>query len=247
MRGVILAGGKGTRLGELTKVMNKHLLPVYSKPMIYYPIEFLRESNVNDLLVILGGNSTGSIVELLGDGTNLGVKITYKFQSMPDGIAGALKLARDFVGDEVFAVCLGDNIFSKPMPIITELSEKIAKQPVPSAAICLSETDRASSFGVPTFDVNGNITKITEKPSIPDSNYAVTGLYLYDKYIWSMIDSLQPSARGELEITDVNNYYINNGNMFSIKLDGLIWHDAGSVESLFAASTLIRNATLQNK
>lgn len=247
MRGVVLAGGTGSRLGENTKVVNKHLLPVYSKPMIYYPIEFLRDSGAKDIMIVLGGNSVGEFVTLLGDGSQLGVSLTYRYQRKADGIAGALKLIRSFVGEEVFAVCLGDNIFSKPLPLLAELADRIAEHPGPSAAICLSETDRASSFGVPTFDAAGNVIKITEKPTIPDSNYAVTGLYLYDRHIWSMIDSLQPSARGELEITDVNNYYINNGKMFSIKLDGLVWHDAGSIESLYAASTLIRNATLQNK
>lgn len=233
MKGVILAGGTGSRLLPLTKVTNKHLLPVYSKPMIYYPIEFLRDSGVTDLLIILGGNSVGDIVSLLGDGAQFGVKITYKFQYKADGIAGALKLARDFVGEETFIVCLGDNIFEIP---IKDIYPKCI-QPFylafngPQAFISLSLTDKPSSFGVPTFDSNNKIIKITEKPKEPDSNYAVTGLYVYDKYIWTMIDSLEPSARGELEITDINNWYIKNGSLNVLKISGW-WHDAGDIKAL---------------
>lgn len=233
MKGIILAGGTGSRLLPLTKVTNKHLLPVYNKPMIYYPIEFLRDSGITDLLIILGGNSVGDFVTLLGDGAQLGVKITYRFQYKPDGIAGALKLARDFVRDEKFIVCLGDNVFENS---IKDLEPKYITPYYlifsgPQAFICLSETDKPSSFGVPTFDSDGYITKITEKPIQPDSNYAVTGLYIYDHYLWSMIDSLEPSARGELEITDINNWYIRNGCLRVLPSLGW-WADCGDIKAL---------------
>lgn len=233
MKGVILAGGTGTRLLPLTKVTNKHLLPVYNKPMIYYPIEFLRDSGITDLLIILGGNSVGDFVTLLGDGAQLGVKITYRFQYKPDGIAGALKLACDFVRDEEFIVCLGDNVFEYPLE---DLEPKYTKPyyltySKPQAFVCLSKTDKPSSFGVPTFNPNGEILKITEKPKEPDSDYAVTGLYVYDKHIWSMIDSLEPSARGELEITDINNWYIKNGSLRILPSFGW-WADCGDIKAL---------------
>lgn len=251
MRGVILAGGTGSRLLPLTRVTNKHLLPVYNKPMIYYPIEFLRDSGITQLLIILGGNSVGDFVQLLGDGAQLGVEITYRFQYKADGIAGALKLAKDFVRDEPFLVCLGDNIFLDTMNFE---GDKLIRNPdIPTASVFLSETDRPSSFGVVTFshpegpiNYQGSIVKITEKPKNPDSNFAVTGLYMYDKYIWSMIDSLEPSARGELEITDINNWYISNGKLCYTIVTGF-WADAGSFESLFKASKLVRNKVNESK
>lgn len=235
MKGIILAGGTGSRLLPLTKVTNKHLLPVYNKPMIYYPIEFLRESGITDLMIILGGNSVGDFVNLLGDGAQLGVSITYRYQYKADGIAGALKLAADFCGNEPFAVCLGDNIFESPMPSIGLMSNISSDRP--TASIFLSLTDKPSSFGVPTFDENKKILKITEKPLKPDSNFAVTGLYIYDKHIWTMIDSLKPSDRGELEITSVNNFYINNGCLNYHHVPGW-WRDGGDIEALFEASIL---------
>ena len=237
MKGIILAGGTGSRLLPLTRVTNKHLLPVYNKPMIYYPIEFLRDSGITDLMIILGGNSVGDFVNLLGDGAQLGVSITYRYQYKADGIAGALKLAADFCGNEPFAVCLGDNIFGSPIDNLSGSVQRLSEKELPSAVICIHPTDKPSSFGVPSFD-GDNIIRITEKPENPDSNYAVTGLYLYDKNIWSMIESLEPSARGELEITDINNWYINNGSLEYIKLKSW-WHDAGSISSLFKVSQLV--------
>jgi len=237
MKGVILAGGTGSRLLPLTKVTNKHLLPVYNKPMIYYPIEFLKNSGITDIMIILGGNSVGDFVNLLGDGGQFGISITYRYQHNADGIAGALKLARDFCGDQPFAVCLGDNIFGEPIQELHLRVKEIELAKTPSGIICIHPTDRPKSFGVPTFD-GDSIIKITEKPTNPDSNYAVTGLYVYDKNIWLMIDSLIPSARGELEITDINNWYISNGRLEYIKLNSW-WHDAGSIQSLFKVSQLV--------
>ena len=248
MRGVILAGGNGTRLSPLTKVTNKHLLPVYNKPMIYYPIEFLRDSGIKDLLIILGGNSVGDFVQLLGDGAQMGVSVTYRYQYGAGGIAAALKLARDFVGEETFMVYLGDNLFQNSIP--KGEFDSFLPDPglnIPQATVCLSKTDKPSSFGVPTFSEDGiDIIKITEKPKLPDSNYAVTGLYCYDKYIWTMIDSLEPSVRGELEITDVNNWYIENGKLNWYKVYGW-WHDAGSIEALSTCWKLIEAREVRNK
>lgn len=244
-KGVILCGGTGSRLLPLTKVTNKHLLPIYNKPMVYYPIEFLRDSGVTDLLIILGGNSVGDFVNLLGNGAQLGVSITYKFQYGSGGIADALKLAKDFVGNEPFVTLLGDNIFEHPIPLLVSILKEISDKQTPCCAICIHPTNKPSSFGVPTFDESGKITKITEKPKFPDSNFAVTGLYIYDRYIWTMIDSLVPSARNELEITAVNNWFIENGELLNIKAD-FWWHDAGSIEALMVCSKLVEareNAT----
>jgi len=238
MKGIILAGGTGSRLWPLTKVTNKHLLPIYNKPMIYYPIEFLRDSGIKNIMIVLGGNSVGDFINLLGDGSGLGVSLTYKHQAKPDGIAGALKLCRDFCGEDYFTVCLGDNIFEKPIENLGKWGYGCSPRPL--SKIFIHPTDKPSSFGVPTLSEN-KVIKITEKPKNPDSNYAVTGLYQYDKYIWSMIDSLTPSLRGELEITDINNWYISQEGLKAKTLEGF-WHDAGSIESLFLCSELIRNA-----
>lgn len=237
MKGIILAGGTGSRLLPLTKVVNKHLLPVYDKPMIYYPLATLKKSGVNDILIIVGGNSVGDFVNLLGDGEEFDVSITYKHQSKPDGIAGALKLARNFIANDDCAVILGDNIFKSH---IHDLPKKFSESKVgnkPTGMIFISPTNKPQSFGVPTFD-GDRIIKITEKPKKPDSNFAVTGLYVYDKYIWDMIDGLKPSDRGEFEITDVNNYYLNNGVLKHEVVKGF-WHDAGSIESLLKVSMLV--------
>lgn len=242
MKGVVLAGGTGSRLKPLTNVINKHLLPVYNKPMIYYPIEFLRDSGITDILVILGGNSVGDFVNLLGNGEELGVSLTYRYQSKPDGIAGALKLAKEFVRDEPFTVCLGDNVFGKPISnIVWVYQPYLLHTNRPGAMVFLSHTEKPSSFGVPTFGPDGFIRKITEKPKEPDSNYAVTGLYCYDKNIWSMIDSLEPSARGELEITDINNWYIENGQLYQYFLESW-WYDCGSIEALSTTWKLVEDS-----
>lgn len=237
MKAVILAGGKGTRLGENTRHTNKHLLPVYSKPMIYYPIEMLVASGVTDILIILGGNSVGPMVETLGDGAQFGADITYRFQYKPNGICGALKLARKFVGDERFVVVLGDNLFENPKDTLDKMLS-MSIDDLPTAIMCTSPTDKPSSFGVPTFDKLGNISKITEKPKDPESNFAITGLYLYDKYVWSVIDTLKPSARDEFEITDLNNKYIDNGVLKHISTIGW-WHDCGDIDALFECGKLV--------
>ena len=239
-KGVILCGGTGSRLYPISLVINKHLLPVYNKPMVYHPIEFLRDSGITDLLIILGGNSVGEMVNLLKDGEELGVSITYKLQSKAGGIADALSLARDFVGDEDFVVMLGDNIIDGAMPNILNKFNSNRDSTVPTGMVFLSPTQRPSSFGVPTFnsDMTG-IIKITEKPSAPDTNFAVIGLYIYDKSIWGMIDSLKPSNRSEKEITDVNNFFINHG-VLKYEIINSSWSDAGTIDSLFEASNIIK-------
>lgn len=239
MKGIILAGGTGSRLLPLTKVTNKHLLPVYNKPMIYYPIEFLRDCGIHDIMIILGGNSTGDFIQLLGDGAQFGVNITYRFQYKADGIASALKLAKNFINYEPFVVHLGDNVFLDHIGPLTALLNSIMNLDYPFAQVFLAPTDKPSSFGVPTIQDN-KIVQITEKPKHPDSNFAVTGLYIYDRFIWSMIDSLHPSKRGELEITDVNNWYIQNGILGFGYVSGH-WHDCGDIEALAKTSELIRN------
>lgn len=244
-KGVILCGGMGSRLHPLSLVTNKHLLPVFNKPMVFHPIEFLRDSGITDLLIVLGGNSVGDFVNLLGNGVQLGVTITYKYQYKAGGIADALKLAKDFVGNDPFAIMLGDNIFELPMPVIPAMLEFLSNKSLPSAVVFTSPTDRPSSFGVPTFNEFGKIIKVTEKPEFPDSNFAITGLYLYDKYVWSMIDSLKPSNRGELEISHINSWYIENGELNHILTENW-WHDAGSIMSLMKVSQLVMERDLKN-
>lgn len=241
MKGVILAGGTGSRLYPLTAVINKHLLPVYNKPMIYYPIELLKNAGITNIIIVLGGNSVGDFIHLLGDGTHLGVSITYRFQRKADGIAGALKLVKDFVGEDNFVVCLGDNVFENHFNI----SDFDINKNIPTARVFLSPTTKASSFGVPTF-FNNKIIYIKEKPEFPESDFAVTGLYLYDKYLWSFIDSLKVSNRNELEITDVNNWYIQNGILEYSIVNGW-WHDCGSIEALSIAGQLVRNKVNESK
>lgn len=245
MRGVILCGGNATRLYPLTALANKHLLPIYNKPMVYFPIEMLKQCGVDNILIIVGGNDIGDFLKLLGDGEGFGVAITYKYQSSASGIAHALKLAKDFVGNNDFIVCLGDNIFQNYMPDIVDKFNHNRDITVPTGMIFISPTNKPGSFGVPTFSDDGlSIVKITEKPQFPDSNFAVTGLYVYDFHIWETLDTLKPSGRGEFEITDVNNYYINNGILKNEKVVGW-WKDCGSFDSLLEAGTLVASGEKQ--
>lgn len=241
MKAIILAGGNGRRLGDLTIQLNKHILPVYSKPMIFYPIEMFVGAGITDIMIILGGNSVGPLTELIGDGAKLGASVTYRYQYKADGIAGALKLARDFIGEDRFLVCLGDNVFFDSSQIVLDM---IAEAPqdnfVPTAILATCPTDRPQSFGVPTLGPNNEILKITEKPHSPDSNLAITGLYCYDKYIWSVIDSLEPSARLELEISDANNAYIKNGSVKHISCKKP-WRDCGDIDALLDCANMVRN------
>lgn len=235
MKGVILAGGLGTRLYPLTKITNKHLLPVYDKPMIYYPLQTLVNAGIKDIIIVTGGNNAGDFLRLLGNGSEFGLKhLNYTYQKGEGGIAEALGLAEYFADNEKIVVILGDNIVEEN---ISPYVEEFKNQP-DGAKVLLKEVPEPNRFGVPVFE-NGKIIHIEEKPKIPPSPYAVTGIYMYDHTVFDIIRTLKPSSRGELEITDVNNTYIRRGNLTYNILKGF-WTDAGTFESLFRASELVR-------
>jgi glucose-1-phosphate thymidylyltransferase len=234
MKGVILAGGLGTRLYPLTKVTNKHLLPVYDKPMIYYPIQTLINAGIDDILIVTGGNNAGDFLRLLGNGKEFGLKhINYTYQEGEGGIADALRLAEFFAAGENICVVLGDNIIEKN---IRSAAENFRTQKE-GAKILLKEVPDPQRFGV--AELRGDrVVRIEEKPAQPKSNYAVIGIYLFDKTVFEIVKILKPSNRGELEITDVNNHYIERGTMTWDILDGG-WTDAGTFESLLRANELV--------
>jgi glucose-1-phosphate thymidylyltransferase len=234
MKGVILAGGLGTRLHPLTKVTNKHLLPVYDKPMIYYPIQTLINAGIDDILIVTGGNNAGDFLKLLGNGKEFGLKhINYTYQEGEGGIAEALGLAEFFASGEKICVVLGDNIIEKN---IRKAVENFRKQKE-GAKILLKEVSDPQRFGV--AELKGDrIVRIEEKPREPKSQYAVIGIYLFDQEVFNTIKTLKPSDRGELEITDVNNRYIEKGLMTWDILEGW-WTDAGTFESLLRANQLV--------
>jgi glucose-1-phosphate thymidylyltransferase len=235
MKGVILAGGYGTRLHPLTRVTNKHLLPVYDKPMIYYPIQCLVNAGIKDIMIVTGGNKAGDFLELLGNGKEFGLgELHYTYQEGAGGIAEALGLARDFIDKDKVIVVLGDNIIQNN---IRRAVADFFTQPK-GAKIMLKEVPDPERFGVADVDEKGNVLGIEEKPSQPKSNYAVIGIYMYDELVFDIISDLKPSGRGELEITDVNNAYIRQGTMTSEVLQGW-WTDAGTIESLHRAGIMI--------
>jgi glucose-1-phosphate thymidylyltransferase len=234
MKGIVLAGGTGSRLVPLTKVTNKHLLPVYDRPMIYYPIETLVKAGIDSILIVTGGKNAGDFLRLLGSGKDLSsARLNYTYQEGEGGIADALSLAEDFADGERICVILGDNIISGS---IRKPVEDYRRQPS-GAKILLKEVDDAKRFGVAEVRA-GTVLGIEEKPEHPKSNYAVTGIYMYDETVFSKIRRLVPSARHELEITDINNMYIAEGTMTSALLDGW-WTDAGTFESLRNATNLV--------
>jgi len=238
VKGVILAGGTGTRLRPLTQVTNKHLLPVGRYPMIFYPIYKLKKVEINEILIVTGREHMGDVIELLGSGKDFGVEFTYKVQDEAGGIAQALGLARHFVNGDKCVVILGDNIFEDDItPYVKEFEEQ--KE---GAKILLKEVPDPQRFGVPEFK-DGKIIAIEEKPKEPKSNFAVTGIYMYDSEVFEIIKTLKPSWRGELEITDVNNAYIKKGTLTYNILKGW-WTDAGTPESLFRANELCKNIIL---
>ncbi len=235
MKGVILAGGLGTRLSPLTKVTNKHLLPVYDKPMVCYPIECLRNAGITDVLVVTGGKHAGAFVELLGNGKSVGLrKLSFAYQEGEGGIADALRLAEDFADGGPIAVVLGDNIIEGNIAASVEAFKKQGK----GARILLKEVHDPHRFGVATLGPGGKVLKIVEKPKQPESNLAVIGVYMYDPQVFDIIRPLKVSDRGELEITDVNNKYIEQGSMTAEVLQGW-WTDAGTFESLYRATKLV--------
>jgi len=241
MKGVILAGGLGTRLYPLTKVTNKHLLPVYDKPMIYYPIQTLINAGIDDILIVTGGNNAGDFLRLLGNGKEFGLKhINYTYQEGEGGIADALRLAEFFAGGEKICVVLGDNLIEKN---IRKAAESFQNQRE-GAKILLKEVPDPQRFGVPEL-AGDRVVCIEEKPKMPKSKYAVIGIYFYDPQVFEFIRTLKPSDRGELEITDVNNWYIERNVMTWDVLEGW-WADAGTLDSLIRASNLVRQSGANN-
>ena len=234
MKGIILAGGLGTRMFPLTKITNKHLLPVYDKPMIYYPLQALVNAGIEDILIVTGGNYAGDFLRLLGNGHEFGLKhINYTYQEGEGGIAAALILAEFFADKDKICVILGDNVIEKNIRRAVETFE----QQKEGAKIMIKEVPDPQRFGVPVLK-GDKIIKIEEKPKSPQSPYAVTGIYMYDNRVFDIIKTLKPSGRGELEITDVNNAYIEKGQLAWEILDGW-WTDAGTFESLLRASQLV--------
>ncbi len=233
MKGIILAGGTGSRLFPLTKVTNKHLLPIYDKPMIYYPLQTLKQAGLTDIMVVSGKGHAGHFLELLEDGKELGLRLSYAVQAEAGGIAQALGLAKDFADNEHVVVMLGDNILQDDISTAVKDFGKQGK----GAKIFLKEVDNPKSFGVAEVD-GDKIVSIEEKPEQPKSNLAVIGLYMYDSRVFEEIKNLKPSDRGELEITDINNFYIQEGTMTFELLKGW-WGDGGeSFDSLLKASNL---------
>jgi glucose-1-phosphate thymidylyltransferase len=234
MKGVVLAGGTGSRLFPLTKITNKHLLPIYDKPMIYYPIQALVEAGIRDILIVTGGRNAGDFLRLLANGKEFGLThLDFTYQEGEGGIADALGLAEHFADGNKLCVILGDNIIEGNVRAAADDFRKQEK----GAKILLKEVEDAERFGVAQME-NGKIIGIEEKPKHPKSNYAVTGIYMYDETVFDKCRTLVPSRRGELEITDVNNAYIREGTMTYAHLDGW-WTDAGTFESLLRATNLV--------
>jgi glucose-1-phosphate thymidylyltransferase len=241
MKGVILAGGLGSRLYPLTKVTNKHLLPVFDKPMIYYPIRALVQAGIEDILIVTGGNSAGDFLKLIGNGREFGLPtINYTYQEGEGGIADALRLARHFADDDDICVILGDNIFERSIKHAAEAYKKQGS----GARILLKKVEDPERFGVPVLD-GQKVVKIEEKPKNPKSDYAVVGIYFFDNHVFEVIEKLKPSDRGELEITDVNNWYIDQGTMQWSEMEGW-WTDAGTFESLLRANNLVAETGANN-
>jgi glucose-1-phosphate thymidylyltransferase len=232
MKGVILAGGTGSRLHPLTKITNKHLLPVYDRPMIQYPIEMMAEAGIDSIMVVSGGNHIGDIFETIGDGSEFGVRLDYAVQPRPDGIAGALSLARWFVGSEPFVVCLGDNIFGD------SISDAVENWDGQKAKVFVKVVNHPEEYGILVLDSTN--MRIVEKPTEDVGNMAVTGLYMYPPDVFDFIEGLEPSDRDELEITDVNNMYLEQGRLEYEMVLGL-WLDAGeSIDALLESSIAVK-------
>jgi glucose-1-phosphate thymidylyltransferase len=234
VKGVVLAGGKATRLRPLTKVTNKHLLPVYDKPLIYYPLQAMAQAGVTDVLVITNPEHVGHFEQLLGTGEEFGLNLSYELQQEAGGLAQAVGLARTFVGDEQVLVLLGDNIFTHDLrPAVEQFSKRGS-----GAVIFGIEVEHPEHYGVIEMD-GRRVVSIEEKPTQPKSNLIQTGIYMYDQHVWSHMENLVPSDRGELEITDLNNVYVNDGSMRCETLDGY-WIDAGtSHDELLSANVAV--------
>ena len=234
MKGIVLAGGLGTRLHPLTKITNKHLLPIYDRPMIHYPIETLVDAGIHEILIVTGGNNAGDFLKLLGNGKGFGLKhLDYTYQEGEGGIADALSLAEHFADKDSICVILGDNVYEKSL----KSSAQAYAAQGGGARVHLKEVDHPQRFGVADLD-GDRVVNIEEKPAKPKSSYAVTGVYMYDPRVFEIIKTLKPSGRGELEITDVNNAYIEAGKMSYEIVDGW-WSDAGTFDSLLRTNILV--------
>lgn len=237
MKGVVLAGGLGTRLLPMTRVTNKHLLPVFDRPMIYFPIQQLVHAGIDDILVVTGGNHAGDFLRLLGNGKEFGLRrLNYAYQEGEGGIAEALGLAEDFADDNPICVILGDNIFETP---VRDAVDSFRADPA-GAMLMLKEVSEPERFGVAELD-EGEVASIVEKPAEPKSNWAVTGCYMYDARVFDIVRGLAPSSRGEMEITDVNNRYLEWGALHHHVVTGW-WTDAGTTSSLHRAAQLVAAA-----
>ena len=242
MKGVVLAGGLGSRMRPLTAVTNKHLLPVYNQPMIYYPIQTLVNAGITDIMIVTGGNSAGDFLKLLGNGKAFGLKhLNYTYQEGEGGIAAALSLVEHFAGEESICVVLGDNIIQGNIRAAAEAYREQGR----GAKILLKRVTDPQRFGVPEID-GKRVLRIEEKPKEPKSEFAVIGVYMYDNMVFDIIRTLKPSGRGELEITDVNNAYIERDQMTWDELEGW-WSDAGTFESLLYASNLVAETGANQK
>ena len=253
MKGVVLCGGTGSRLDPITRVTNKHLLPIYDEPMVFHPIRTLVGAGITDIMLVTGGNNAGDFVPLLGNGSDFGLKhLNYTYQKGAGGIAAALRLCQNFVGEDKVTVVLGDNIFSAG--ICATLREEIENGPSDMACVFLKEVEDPERFGVAVIETPADknlpprLVGIEEKPKLPRSKWAVTGLYVYPQHVFSIIAKLQPSERGELEITDVNNAFISRAELrFRCLEKDVEWTDAGTFESLHRANLLVAEMRRKGK